>query len=147
MRMPALILTVLAVTLLMSSASSQEKPKEKREESAKKVRELQKERIETLKELVDHAATSYKGGVASYEEVLEASMLLLKAELDAAEKDSDRITLYKKGVDALKEYEEVANANRQVGKGTVAAVLKIKAMRLEVEIALEQAKAKEAKEK
>jgi outer membrane protein TolC len=147
MRMPAPILTVLAVTLLMSSASSQEKPKERREESAKKVRELQKERIETLKELVDHAATSYKSGVASYEELLEASMMLLKAELDVAEKDSDRITLYKKGVDALKEYEDFAKMMKSVGKGTGAAVLKIKAMRLEVEIALEQAKAKEAKEK
>src|SRR5579872_6016161 len=147
MRMPTPILTVLAVSLLMSSASSQEKPNERREESAKKVRELQKERIETLKELVNHAATSYKNGVASYEEVLEARMMLLKAELDVAEKDSDRITLYKKGVDALKEYEDVANAKRRAGQGTAAAVLKIKAMRLEVEIALEQTKAKEAKEK
>jgi outer membrane protein TolC len=147
MRMPALILTVLAVTQLMSSASSQEKPKERREESGKKVRELQKERIETLKELVDQAATIYKHGVASYEEVLEARMMLLKAELDVAVKDSDRITLYKKCLDALKEYEEVANARMQVGKGTAVAVLKIKAMRLEVEIALEQAKAKETNEK
>jgi outer membrane protein TolC len=119
-------------------------PKEQIEGSTEKVEELQKERIATLKELVDQAAGLFKTGRASYEEVLESRMMLPKAELDVAENESERITLYKKTIDALKEYEEWANARVRAAQGTNAAVLKIKARRREVEIQLEQAKIKEA---
>jgi membrane fusion protein (multidrug efflux system) len=139
MRMSALIVAAS----LMTAASAQEKPvKEQVEESAKKVKELQKERVATLKELVDQAAAAFKSARASYDELLEARRLLLKAELDAAEKESERITIYKKTVDALKESEALANARVKAGRGSHATVLKIKAMRLEVELLLEQAKVK-----
>jgi outer membrane protein TolC len=145
MRTPALLLAVMLATL----APAQDKvipPKEQIEQSAKKVKQLQKERIATLKDLVDHAVAGYQNARASYEEVFEAQILLLNAELEAAEKESERITLYKKLVDALKAYEELANAQKESGKGTATGVLKIKARRLEAEIHLEQAKVKEAKE-
>jgi len=147
MRMPALI--VLAATLLVAPAIPQDKanlPKGQAEESAKKIKELQKERIATLKEVVDHSFTMFKNAQVSYEEVLEAQILLLNAELDATEKESDRIALYKKSLEALKSYEDVAKARAEAARGTATAVLKIKARRLEVEIHLEQAKMKEAKE-
>jgi hypothetical protein len=149
MRTPALILAAAAVTLLMAPASPQDKvnppPKERVEESARKVRELRKERIAILKELVD---TSLKLALAARVEVWEAMedrMTLLKAELEAAEKESDRITLYTKAIDSLKQYEQVARARLESGRGTATAVLRIKATRLEVEIQSEQAKAREAK--
>jgi hypothetical protein len=120
------------------------RPKDRIEESAKKVKDLQKGRIDTLKELVDHAAFHFKSARASHDEVLEVQMMLLQAELDVTEKVSDRIALYKKAIKALKEYEEVADARVRAGQGTAAAALKIKVRRLEVEISLEQALAKEA---
>ena len=151
MRIPARILTVLAATLLMAPASPQDKVnpprKNEREESTKKVKELQKERIATLKEMADVINKLYQSRrVESLEEVYEARLLLLKAELDAAEKESDRITLYKNFVDVSKSFENLAGENVKTARGTMATVLKFKARRLEAEINLERAKAKEAKD-
>lgn len=151
MRMPTRILAVLAATLLMAPASPQDrvKPssKDQAEESAKKVKELQKERIATLTQMADIIAKLYQSGRGgSLEEMYEARLLLLKAELDAAEKESDRITLYKNFVEWSKKFENLAEANVKTARGTMAPVLKFKARRLEAEINLERAKAKEAKD-
>ena len=150
MRMPALILTVMAATLLIAPASPQGRVnpprKDKTEESAKKVKELQKERIATLKQMVDVISQLQGRGIVSPEEAYEARLLVLNAELDAAEKESDRITLYKNIVDELKKFENLAEARVKHAQGTTASALKVKARRLEAEINLERAKAKEAKE-
>ena len=150
MRVPALILTVMAATLLCAPASPRggENPSREgpTEGPAKKVKELQKERIATLKEMAAQIATLYKSGRALGVDLYEARLLVLKAELDAAEKDSDRVTLCKKIVDVLKEYETWADEKVKSARETRAFVLKVKARRLEAEIHLEQAKAKEAKE-
>jgi outer membrane protein TolC len=150
MRMPALILTVMAAILLMAPASPQDrvKPssKERIEESAKKVKELQKERIATLMQMADVITKLYQQGTVSFEEVYEARLMVLKAELDAAEKESDRITLFKNFVDVSKKFENLAEERVKTGRGTQASVLKVKARRLEAEINLERAKAKKAKE-
>src|SRR5262249_23031040 len=113
MRMPALILTVVAATLLTAPASAQDRVnlprKEQIQKSAKKVKELQKERIATLKAMADINTRLFQSGRAPFEAALEARVLLFEAELDAAEQESDRITLYKNLVDVLKEYEVAAN--------------------------------------
>lgn len=143
MRISALIVAAS----LMTAASAQETPvKEQIEASAKKVKELQKKRIATLVDLVEQTAAAFQRAQASYEEVLEAQMLLLKARLDVAEKESERITLYEQTVAALKRCEELANARVQAGRGSHTAILKFRARRLEVEILLEQAKIKQVKE-
>ena len=150
MRTPALILTVTAATLLMAPASPQAgvnlSRRDQAEESARKVKELQKERIATLKQMADAIARLYQSGHGSPEEVYEARLLVLEAELDAAEKGSDRITLYKSIVDVSKQFENLAEERVKTGRGTLATALKFKARRLEAEINLERAKAKEAKE-
>jgi outer membrane protein TolC len=147
--MIVLIVAVVAFTLPIAPAGQQDGAnpprKDQAEKSARKIKELQKERIATLTELVDQTATLFRSGRASYEGVLEAQMLLLKASLDATEKESDRITLYERTVEALNQLEKVANALAQTGQGSQTAVLKIKARRLEVEIQLERARAREAK--
>jgi outer membrane protein TolC len=117
------------------------------EASEKKIKELHKERITILKELVDQVVTQFRSGVAGYAEVLDARMLLQKSELDAAEKSSDRIAIYQKTIEDLKASQEWVLAMVKAGKETNAAVLKIKARRLEVEILLEQERIKAAKEK
>jgi hypothetical protein len=150
MRMPALILTVLAATLLMAPASPQDRvnlsPKERVEESAKKVKGLQKERIATLKQMVDLDATLEGRGIVPFDEVIEARLLLLNAELDAAEKESDRVPLYKNIVDELKKYETFAERRVKLAQVATVSVLKARARRLEAEINLERARAKEAQE-
>ena len=151
MRMPALILTIIAATLLIVPASPQDKAnlthKNQIEESAKKVKELQKEQIATLKEMAAASSNLFKIGRVSYEAVIEARLLLLKAELDAADKESRRITLYQNFVDMMKEGKALAKQRVDSGRGTQLAVLNFKARRLEAEIHLERAKAKEAKKK
>src|SRR5262249_43027192 len=95
--------------------------KDQAEESAKKVKELQKERIATLKEMRDAISKLFQSGHASFDAVLEARQLLLKAELDGAEKESDRITLYKNFVDESKKIENLAEARVKAGQATQAA--------------------------
>jgi outer membrane protein TolC len=149
MRIPSLILAAVAATLLTGPASSQEKAdqpgKDKAEGSTKKVKELQKERIATLKMVVEISEKLAKSARIEIGDLLEAKMSLLKAELDAAEKESDRIALYKTAIDSLKEYEALAKAQFEAGRATELYVHRAKATRLEVEIALEKAKDKEAK--
>jgi hypothetical protein len=65
---------------------------------------------------------------------------LLKAELEAAEKEAGRIARYKNVLDDLTAYEDLAKDHFERGRGTEHAVLKVRARRLEVEIQLEQAR-------
>lgn len=142
MKSRSLMTAVLGMALLTAAASSQEgKP----DESSRKVKELQKERLATLKDLVE-VATSLRGrGFMSVDDVYDAKHQLLNAELDAAENDADRIKLLENFVDAVKELEQVADAQKKAAQATHAAILKMKSHRLEAEIALEQAKTKSSK--
>ncbi len=150
MKIATLILTVIAALLLMAPASPQDRVnlsrKERIEDSAKKVKELQKQRIATLKEMVDATTDQFRNGRVPFEEVLEAKLLVFKAELDAADKESDRITLYKNIVDQLKKFEVIADQRVKAAQTSQSTFLKVKARRLEAEINLERAKTKEAKE-
>lgn len=149
MKMPALILAVMAAALPVAHAGALDKANpsaaERAEDSAKKVKELQKERIATLEKLVGFTVNLYQQGRGSYESVVEASMQLLNAKVDAAEKEADRIALYQQAVDLLKQVEKLAQVRVTAGRATTVETLGIKARRLEVEIQLERAKAKEAK--
>jgi membrane fusion protein (multidrug efflux system) len=146
--MPALILAVMAATLLIAPGSPQDKVnlprKEQVQKSAKKVKELQKERLAVLRALRDQLARLYQNARVGIDELLEARVQLFQAELDAAEKQSDRLTLYKNLVEELKQYEKIAHAKVEAGQGLKTSVLKIKARRLEAEIHLEQAKVAKA---
>lgn len=112
------------------------------DDADKKVKELQKERIATLKAIADLNTRLFQSGRASFEAALEARVLVFEAELESAEKESDRSKLYENLVDVLKQYEEVAKQRAKTAQGTEAAVLKVKARRLDAEIHLEQAKVK-----
>jgi hypothetical protein len=71
-------------------------------------------------------------------ELIEARMTLLQAELDVAEKEADRITLYKMALLQLTQYYEMAKSVVRAGRGTELDVLRVEATRLEIEIALER---------
>lgn len=146
MKMPALILVAVIVILAAAPANAQDvvnpPAKEQIEASAKKIKDLQKERIVALERRVEQLNALAQRAQAEPGEVMEATLLLFQARLDAAEKRADRIALYKNLVDLLKQYEELAIQRAQAARGTEAAFLKIRARRLEAEIHLEQAKVK-----
>jgi hypothetical protein len=145
MKATALIVMLTVTALVVSAANSQEAPKDQQEASARKIRELQKERIAALEGMTDGATRLAKRGSHSIEEACDAWTLLVRAQVDAAEVDLDRIKFYERYVEAMQEFEEMARARKEAARGTEVAVLKAKACRLEAEIALEQLKAKGAK--
>jgi hypothetical protein len=151
MRLFTSILAVSAAALLASSAPAQGRAapasKDQAEGSAKKVKELRKERIAVLKDLTDQLTRLYQSARVSFDEVLAARQSLAEAELEAAETDKERVKIYEGLVAELKAYESTAEAQRKAGRGTAANVLEAKARRLEAQIHLERAKMKLAKAK
>jgi len=137
--------TLVVVVALVSAASAQDKPSI--EESTKKVKELQKERIAALKAAAEISQKLAQAFRLDISEAMENRMTLLKAELEAAETESDRIALYKKALEDLKACEQLAKDQFAAARATELPLHKVKARRLEIEIALEQAKIKQAKEK
>ncbi|HEY2909615.1 MAG TPA: hypothetical protein VGI99_05180 [Gemmataceae bacterium] len=120
--------------ILATAFAAPEKP-----DVSAKVKELQKERIAALKEVADLSVRLALAGRIEPSEALEARLALLKAELESTEKESDRITLYKKAHEAVKAIEQIASDRFYAGRGTSMHVSKAKAMRLEIEIALVKA--------
>lgn len=147
MKMLSLILTVTTAGLLAVLARAQDEanpPGKGEGAAAAKVEELQKERIDCLKALAEVADKLAVGARGSIEDALDAKLLLLQAEVDAARTESDRVSLYTACVNALKEYEQLADARKQAALGSEATKLRVKARRLEVEIRLQQATVKTA---
>ncbi len=144
MKAITLIVMLMATALVVSAANSQDKGGAKnQDESAKKIKELQKERIATLEGMTDGATRLAKRGSHSIEEACDAWLLLVRAQVDAAEADSDRIKFYETYVEAMQQFEELAKVRLEGAKGTKVTVLRAKANRLEAEIAIEQLKAKQ----
>lgn len=150
MKIPSLIVACMSAILLAIPALSQNKinaaGQDPISESARKIKDLQKERISTLKELVDQLTAVSRSGRGGFDEVFESKVKLHEAELAAAEKGPERIATQQKIVEVLSEYEKFAEAQRTSARGTASAVLKLKARRLQAEIDLEHAKIKDAKE-
>lgn len=121
-------------TLVPDTASATRK--EAVEASAKRIKALQEERITTLNDVFRFTLALAKAGKGEFREALDARMTLLEAELAVAEKETDRVALYKKTLESLKELEQLAQARKAAAQGTELDVLKAKAKRLEVEIAL-----------
>jgi len=146
--MPALILAVVAATLQLAPAGAQAAENVSRQQqiqaSAKKVKELQQERIAALKDALEIFSGLFRSGRAGLDEIVDAHQQLLEAELEVAEKQSDRIALYKNMVDMLKGYEQAAAEHVLNARGNRGSALMIKARRLEAEIRLERAKGKQA---
>ncbi len=144
MKLMGLVLTVVSCGLLIAVGNSQDAAvnaqKEQQIETAKRVKELRATRIATLKSMTELVTRRYQNAMTSADELYEAKLLLLNAEVDAAETDSDRMKLLQGIVEVMKEYEETAEAMVKSARANPTLVLKAKAKRLEAEIALEQCK-------
>ena len=103
--------------------------------------ELQKERIDALKRCADMAPELCSKSHLEFIDAIEARLLLLKAEVEVAEKKSDRITLLNGAINDLNMLVELAWKQNE-HFGLKFQLLQIKTARLDVE--LERAKANQA---
>jgi outer membrane protein TolC len=111
---------------------------------APRVRALLKDKLATMREIVAWIEKSHQVGRASDEEVLQAKLAVLQAELELAESDRERVTVLEKVVAVQKEIETIVQTHFKAARAGQIDVLRAKANRLDAEIALERAKAKAA---
>ena len=107
-----------------------------------KVRELQEQRVETLRDLLKMTAEHYKTGLANFEELAAATRAKNMAELDLCSSNTQRVAVLEKIVAnarALEAQQAKLAANKLVPETTL---LKARADRLQQEILLEQARAR-----
>jgi outer membrane protein TolC len=107
-----------------------------------KVKELLKERLATLHELVKAATADYHAGRIGFDRVHQATRALLDAELEQCESDKERIKVLEEIVALSKESERNAVQRYKTGAATQSDALMATAGRLDAEIALERAKSK-----
>lgn len=106
-----------------------------------KVRNLQEQRLATLRDLVTITREHYNNGEVSSDELLSATRQEMEAELDLCASNKERIAVLERvlaGARALEEQAGKLAANKLLSKRSL---LKATADRLQQEILLEQARA------
>jgi hypothetical protein len=111
---------------------------------SKKVHELLNERLATVRELAKVTRAAYMHGTATFAELRQANVLLLKAELELCESDKERVAVHEKAVALAKDNEKIVAQLYKSGQAAQASVLAARADRLDAEIAWERAKARVA---
>jgi outer membrane protein TolC len=107
-----------------------------------KLDELLKERLAVLREIAKQVAAEYRIGKAPFDRVHHAQMAVLTARLESSESDKDRLAILEETLALAKENEKTATQLYETGRAPASDPLTAKAGRLEVEIALERARAK-----
>ena len=107
-----------------------------------KLKALLEERHATLQAIASQVAKEFENGVATPGQVREANKAVLKAELDACDTDKERVVVLEKVLGIAKEQEKETDEAVKSGRLFSRDALKSKAERLDVEIALERARAK-----
>jgi hypothetical protein len=104
-----------------------------------KLRSLLEERQTALRGIVSEKEAAFKNhGNVTFEEVANAKLAMLKAELDLTRSLVERVAVYQRMVALLKEVEDVAKRRVEAGRAPHYELLAAKANRLETEIALER---------
>ena len=149
MKTPALIVTMIGIALLIAAASPQDEAgvarKGPQEESARRIKELKKEKIAALNAMLEVVTAQRQAAQATSLDVSEATIRLRQAEADAAEQESDRLKLYEEIVELTKKQDEIADRLWKSGQAPYTAAANAKVKRYDAEITLEQAKAKSMK--
>jgi multidrug efflux pump subunit AcrA (membrane-fusion protein) len=135
------IFLTLVERLRIEIALEQAKDNPEKEASIKK---LQKSRLQASRELAKQKTLRFKGDVALVEDVLEATRMLMDAELRSCESNEERIAALQRILATAKENESTSMTIVKCGLARLGTSLKAKAERLRIEIALERAKADNA---
>jgi hypothetical protein len=107
-----------------------------------RVKALQKERLAIFREAAEQAKSLYRAKAASSLDVAAADRNVLQAALELCESDRERVVVLEKLVALEKQCEETFSQLVKSKAGSQADLLKVRATRLEAEIALEKAKAR-----
>jgi hypothetical protein len=107
-----------------------------------KLKELLKERLGTLRDVVALTSTQVQQGVGDFGLLREAMQALMRAELELCDSDKERITVLEKLFALAMESEKGVEGRFKAGGVGKREVLMAKANRLDFEIALERLKAK-----
>jgi len=111
-------------------------------EDQKKLQALLTERRDVLKEAFEARWKHVKGGVGFVSgDLLDASFLLLQAELELIDKSDDRIGAHEKHVKQMKEMEDITEAQAKNGKIRGDAYKQVQGLRLAAEIDMLREKA------
>ena len=139
------LFAAVALVGLIASGGRADNPKPNQpNQPSKKVRALQEERLATLKEIAAEWEKVFRAGRALYEDVLQARLMVLRAQLELCDSDRERVAVHEKIVALAKETEEMQTLRYQAARLSHSDLLMAKANRLEAEVALERAKAKAA---
>jgi hypothetical protein len=111
------------------------------------VRKLQEKRRDLLREALEGRQKLYQAARSEMRDVVETSRRLLKAELDLAETDAERIAAHEKQLEMAQALIEVAKARKAAARGTHADILDAEALSLELQIGLLKAGGKLKKQK
>lgn len=106
-----------------------------------RLKELLQERLTTAREASRLARERFKNG-QSFGEIREANLLLMEAELELCDTAPERVAALEKLRAIAQDTAKIAEAFVKVGQGPATTALLAKADLLQIEIALEHAKAK-----
>jgi WD40 repeat protein len=124
---------------------SHEQPQGGEMEGRAKLRAVLQERLATLRESAAGKEKLFHDGRIPIQELDEAKLSLLNAELDLAESDKERVAILEKIVALSRKIEKAMDGLHQMGRVTRPQLLDARDKRLKAEIALERAKASAAK--
>lgn len=102
---------------------------------------LLKERHATLMAVVESTTALYRNRQATQLEVSEANLAAQRAELELCKTKAERIAVLQKMVAEFQTEEKIARAAYEAARATRIPLLQAQANRLEIEVALERAKA------
>jgi len=137
MKAVSILAIVIALFVSQPAATPPAKTRAPRlDEASQKINALQKERRDTLQQLVKLVQQRHRAGAVSSEAVLRASLKLNQAELDLAENRQRRIAVRKETVELLRRLEKTAKQRFEIGAGSQDEVLEARAARLQAEIEL-----------
>lgn len=127
-----LLLSAAFVAGTMMSAGSAH------EDSARRLRELHRERVETLQQWIQDLESQKSNRQVSRDEMMQTNLQLLRAQLDAAQTTDERMTLHQNIVDLMSEWEDMADQVVKKAHAEKSFYLKAKAERLKAEIDMER---------
>lgn len=106
-----------------------------------KVNALLKQRLETLRAVLDLAEKAHAAGSGRFDKVVEARLAVFAAELDLCRTDAERVKVLEKVVAETKRLE----ADAEKAEAPPGTVLAAKVRRLDAEIALERVRVKQSR--
>jgi len=134
-RSSAYILVVTSAGLLWSCGQL------RADEKTTKVQALLRERVATLEELAAYFEKLYKAGEVPIAVLLKAKQDVVEAELDLCETNAERIKVQEKLLALAQQTEDYFKQGTKIGAAQASDVLKARADRLKIEIALQRLKA------